>query len=174
MSLPTFVNHNQVPDKSIMDIFGRQTYLGNSFIVGIPTNNIGSTSEVPYALVINPSGSGLSMFNVLRRISIIVTGSAIATFRFYATPTVTANGTPLTPGNLRINAASKASVMKMYSLPTVSNNGTFIAEIGTTSSGNPYDSDVLTILDPGVTLLVTCQASSGTAPVGFETVWYEM
>jgi hypothetical protein len=46
--------------------------------------------------------------------------------------------------------------------------------LSTTNSGNPTVSDVLFILDPGNTILVTVLESTGTAPVAFETVWYEL
>lgn len=168
------VKPGQTPDNSILDLNGRQTYLGNAFVASIKSAALGVTTELPYALIINPAGNSKSMFNFLRRIMVVTQTAGVATFRFYIAPTITSNGTAVPIGNLRINPNAQATTMQMFSLPTVTANGTFIAEIGTTSSCIPYDSDLLSIIDPGVTLLVTAQASSSTVPAGFETAWYEL
>jgi hypothetical protein len=172
------MNSAQIPDKSILDLNGKQTYLGNSFISGVKSAAIGSTSETPYFLMINPASNGVSssfksMFNYVRKLSVITTTSAIATFRFYYNPTVTSNGTAVTPLNLRFNPNSPASVMQTFSLPSVSSNGTFIADLAVTSGGGIGISNLLFVLDPGQSILVTITESTGTVPVAFETAWNE-
>ena len=167
------INSHQIPDQGFLDV-EKQTYLGNAFISGTMSGSIGSTSETPYILIKNASTNTKSAFSFVRKHTIIVTTSAIATFRYYANPTVTAAGTPLTPINLRANAASPASTIAITQAPTVSANGTFIADIATTNSGAPTVSNVLTIIDPGTNILVTCTASSGSAPVAYEICWYEL
>jgi hypothetical protein len=167
-------NNKQVPALSLFDLNGKQTYLANAFVAGVPSAPVGATTETPFFLMTNPAGNLKSLFNFLRTMTVVTTTGAIATFRFYSNPTVTSNGTVVTPQNLRVNAASPASTMLCYSLPSVSSKGTFVAEIGSTNSGTPTIFDLLNILDPGNSILVTVIASSGTVPVAFATAWYEI
>jgi len=167
------INSHQIPDNGFLDV-EKQTYLGNAFIAGTMSGNIGSTSETPYVLIRNTATNTKSMFVFIKKHSIIITSAAIATFRYYANPTVTVVGNTLTPINLRANAASPASTILVTQAPTVSANGTFIADIATTNSGAPTVSTVLSIVDPGTSILVTCTASSGSAPVAYEVCWYEL
>lgn len=172
------MNSVQIPDKSILDINGKQTYLGNSFIAGVKSAAIGSTAETPYFLMINPSSNApssafKSMFNYVRKLSVITTTSAIATFRFYLNPTITSDGIAVIPLNLRFNPNSAASVMQTFSLPAISSNGTFIADLAVTSGGGIGISNLLFVLDPGQSILVTITESTGTVPVAFETAWNE-
>lgn len=168
------LTNSQIPEKSILDLNGRQVYLGNSFVSGTMSASLGVTTETPYFLFTNPANSGKSAFIYTRKHSIIVTTAAICTFRYYVAPTVTSAGTAITPKNLRLNAGSPASVMQTSTLPTTSNNGTFAADVASTSSGNADISHVLVIVDPGNSVLITATESSGTAPIAFEAVWYEL
>ena len=58
--------------------------------------------------------------------------------------------------------------------PTVSANGAFIADLGAGSGGGQIVSEVLQIIDPGNSLLITVTESSATVPVSVEIVWYEI
>lgn len=167
-------NQNQVAEKSILDISGRQTYLGNSFNAGFAPQALGVTTEVPVFLVTNPAGSTKSLFCFDRRYEIIVSSTDTASFTFYLNPTVSSVGTVVTPTNLRFNVASPLSTVATSSFPSVSSFGSQVLDVSTVSSGNPSRSNVLFILDPGVTLLLTAISSSATAPVGFQMAWYEI
>jgi hypothetical protein len=81
---------HQTPDLGILDLNGRQLYLGNSFIAGTKSGSIGSTSETTYFLMNNPSSSKASMVVFVKKMEVLVTTSAIATFRYYNNPTIAA------------------------------------------------------------------------------------
>lgn len=174
MANQNFLNQRQTPDNSILDINGRQTYLGNAFVSGTQIGSIGSTAETPYVLISNPSTSGMSMFIFVKKMTIVTTTSATVTFRYYANPTVTTAGTALNRNNLRLNASAPTSQVNMTQTPTVSANGAFIADLGAGSGGGQIVSEVLQIIDPGNSLLITVTESSATVPVSVEIVWYEI
>jgi len=84
----TPITANQVPDHSILDINGKQTYLGNGYILPAPPNGftLSGTAEVPIALIRNPvtSGAGKALFLYQRKLA--STDTTIV--RFYSNPTV--------------------------------------------------------------------------------------
>ena len=172
MSLP--VNSRQTPDQSILDLNGRQVYLGNCFISGTQLGSIGSTSETPYFLISNPASSGKSIFIYVKKMSVATTTSAFATFRFYQNPTVTAHGTAVGINNLRMNSNAISSVVNCYQAPTTSSSGTFLADIAIASASSTQVSSVVQVIDPGNAMMISVTESSGTVPVAFEICWYEL
>jgi len=175
MSIGLILNPSQIPDGSIMDINGKQLYLGNTFSGAIKSVNSPGTSETAFMLLSNPatSGKSLFMFNQNMSVNSAATG-ATAIFRFYINPTVTTNGTTITPNNNRVNSQSPTSLMKAYSSPTVSANGTFLVDLVTSSQIGTLQSNDFVILDPGNSLLVTLTASAANIPVGMQLTWYEL
>lgn len=160
----------EIPDKSILDINGRQTYLANSFVASLKLSGIGNT-ETPVMLLTNASTNKKSLFHDVRKVS-CVTASAGNAFRVYFNPTITGNGTPVTPINLR-PASSTTSIANVYSSPTVSSNGTYVATLASFSY-TPNVSTVLIILDPGQTVLYTSTATGAGNQIEVELVWYEI
>jgi len=87
--------------------------------------NISGTTETPFMLFRNPSGSGL--LAMLTHFSGGTNDSGSRTvFRFYMTPTITATGTALGICNTYLKASPTASVMEAYKNPTTSSNGTLM------------------------------------------------
>ena len=117
---PNFPTQSQVPDNSILDINGKQTYLGNTFILPINGLTLSSADEVPVALIENPALRNPFLYTRS------ATADALAVLRYYFNPTVTSPGTPTTPVNLR-PASSNTSASLCYITPTTfTSNGTFI------------------------------------------------
>jgi len=172
MSLP--VNSHQTPDISILDLNGRQAYLGNCFISGTQLGSIGSTSETPYFLISNPASSGKSIFIYIKKMSVATNTAAYATFRFYQNPTVTANGSALGINNLRMNSAAISSVVKAYQAPSVSSSGTFLADLAAANASSTQVSTVVQVIDPGNAMMISVTESTGTVPVAIEICWYEL
>lgn len=164
----------QIPDKAILDLYGRQAYLANAFSAAVALGSLGGTTEVPYLLFKNPAASGKSAFLYLRSHSILDTAAADAIFTYYSGPTITGNGTGVTPVNLRLNSSSPSSAMSVYKASTVSANGTFLFDVACINSANPTVSNSLMIVDPGVNVLVTCKESSGSSLVSIQVCWYEI
>lgn len=87
-----FPSAAQNPDRSIMDINGRQTYLGNTFVLplnGATVNADGSGDEEPISLITNPLGNKKTIFIFQETAS--ATDACIV--RYYGAPTVTGFGT---------------------------------------------------------------------------------
>ncbi len=161
-------NSTQIAEKSILDLNGKQTYLGNSFSI-ITSISLTDTVETPKVLIINPATSGKAMFIYRRSIF----SASDLTVSYYVTPTVTSSSTVVTPVKLR-PAYATTSVVTANSTLSIAANGTLTSLI----NSNNAPSSVLLVIDPGLTLLVTVQAAvaSGGSPAtgSVETCWYEV
>lgn len=166
-----FPTNKQIPDHAILDILGKQTYLGNEFIYSVPSNQIVSGSETALLYHINPVGNSKSLFHSIRKLTCITLTNTVL-FRFYSNPTVSSNGTLQTPTNLR-PANANLTTGNLYLSPTASANGTFLGTLAS-SAFVPDVSNVLLILDPGQSILVTAQASAASTAIATELGWYEL
>src|ERR1700677_1561152 len=169
---PNFPTPSQVPENAILDINGKQTYLGNSFILPLNGLLLTSADETTAALIENPATSKKSLFLFTRS----ATADAEAVLRYYFNPTVVTPGTPTTPINLR-PASFNTSSSLCYLTPTTSSNGTFFSTVGTEVTTEVL-SNIIFILDPGQSLLITAQSptwSEGNDVLVYsENVWYEI
>ena len=164
----TPLNQYQIPDKSIMDIFGRQNYLGNDW-TGPFNKSLTNTSEVPVALIKNPVNSGKSLFFYEKKVT---SDSQNVYTRFYFDPTVTSTGSATTNVCHRPGYGT-SSVALSYLSPTIASNGTFVSTLLATIY--VISSEVLYIIDPGHSLLVTGQQqTAGTSNLFLNLNWYEI
>lgn len=178
MALTPATKH-QIPEESILDTFYRQTYLGNSFI--LPTTvALSTTSETDIVLISNPAISTSafpskykSLFFNLRRF----TSSAQAVLiKIYVSPTVSTTGTASTPVNLR-PANTNVSISKAYQNGqfSLSSNGTLVSALGVGGSDFVVqDNQILIIIDPGQSLLITATALVQTTNLNADISWYEL
>lgn len=152
----------RVSRESVMTLWGR-AWLASTDII-----SSGSTAETPLLLIRNPVSSGRTM-----KVSKIILGSPLGgtiSYRFYLNPTVTANGTTLTPvGKKQVGMATPVTLFS--TLPTVSANGTFFG-MNAVDSGSqdlvvPYENGLW--LEPNNAILVTVKQS--TAPNGGHMTW---
>jgi len=166
----TVVMNTNASDNAILDNFNKQTYLGNAYISSLKLSGIGNT-ETPVMLLINPAGTKKALYHNVRKLT-CVTSNAGNAFRVYFNPTITSNGTPIIPTNLR-PASPNTSIATSYSNPTISANGTYIATLA--SSGYASNaSTVLLILDPGQVVLYTSTATGAGNQIEVELAWYEI
>jgi hypothetical protein len=169
----TPATNKQIPEHSILDHFGKQVYLGNQFVYGSPSQASVGTGENPLFLLTCPAQPTIvpprSIFQELSLVSMI-TASQTVIVRLYLNPTVTSLGTPVTPVNLR-PASPTTSIAVASAAPSVSSNGTFIWATASVSF-SPDIVQMLTILDPGNSLLITTQASA-TGNMAYSINWLE-
>lgn len=161
------LTQTQVAELSILDIYGRQNYLGNAFIATtiVPVPDIGIYH--PLLLIKNPAGSGKSVF-IFRETLASTTNYMF--FFFYKNPTVTVLGDVLPANNLRTGSTT-ASVTQCYEGSTVSSSGTLIGTFAT----NGATVDLNFIVDPGNSFLVSgYQLGSFTSYVYVTPTWYEI
>lgn len=161
----------QVAEKSILDEYNRQAYLGNQYILGL-NNMTAGTSETNLMLVSNPSTSTKSIFVNVKRFTSL-TATQEAAFRIYFNPTVTAAGTATVPVNNRTSYGTAIMQAVITTVPTTTSNGTFGAILASTGYV-PNQSNLLNILDPGQTMLITVQASNTGHTYAAEISWYEI
>lgn len=152
----------------MLDYFNRQTYLGNSFSLPVDSLSLGmSTDETPILLIENPTAPAFPYKALFMNVNTLQSSDTVL-FRFYFNPTISANGTPETPLNLR-PGSNVLSVSKCYVSPTISDNGTLF-----TLAGNGTQVTSLFVLDQGSTLLITAQATDADTSVYLSQSWYEV
>lgn len=169
--------NRQVPEHSIMDHFDKQNYLGNTFAVPLSLS-LSNTSETPLLLIQNPAvvGSGFpSGYKGLFIKNKQVTCAGQVTLRCYLNPTVSSTGTASSIFNLR-SASPNASIALPFANGqfSVSANGSLV-DVRSAVAGAQALSDLLLILDPGKSLLITIQTvTSGTNAVVGSMSWDEI
>lgn len=90
----------------------------------IATVNMATATEIRLILFRNPAGSGKTVY--LQRLQILLTNTANSSgvIRGYIGPTITTNGTTLTPVNTNVGGGGAATITNVYSSPTLSALGT--------------------------------------------------
>lgn len=161
----------QVAEKSILDAFNRQTYLGNTYIFGSDISTIGATTETPILLLSNSSTNSQSLFIQLKKLTCF-TSNQSAIFKIYYNPTVTSIGTVETPVNLK-NGSASTSVSSLSMSPTVSANGIYVGALASANQ-TPNISELLQVIDPGHSMLITVTLSQINVRFISEIVWYEL
>lgn len=173
---PNLLTSKQIPDHSILDIFNKQIYLGNNYTVVVPFT--AGVAELPVLLLANNStanptavsGIATALFqHTIKVIDLSPGGSVI--LRVYLNPTVTAVGTPVTPINTR-TAYPNNSIATVTSGPTVSSFGTLEDAVSALAQ-QVGESDLLKILDPGQSILITALASAAVL-IDAKINWYEI
>jgi hypothetical protein len=174
-------NSRQEPGQAILDYYNRQTYLENSFVYGQAGFSVSGTSETNLLLISNPAANfsppssfkaqNIGLFLGYRKL-ICETASQTALLNFYLNPTVTGAGTPQTPVNARL-ASSQTSLMSIATAPTTSSKGTYIDSLFSGGQVNSI-SELLLILDPGSSLLVTATVSQTATNIVYQMAWYEL
>lgn len=166
----TPATNRQVPDHSIMDFYNKQAYLGNQFVIPVANTSSG-TSEVPLILINNSTGSGKAAFVGLKKISSLTASNSVI-LRCYLNPIVTGSGTPATPTNIR-PASTNTSVLTVTTVPTVSANGTLVDEVSAAALSVGV-SQIMEIIDPGQTMLITIQTSATSTATSTIIGFYEI
>lgn len=168
---PNPATNRQVPDAAIMDINGKQAYLGNQFVASA-TAALADTNEAPFLYIANAAANSKALFHYLR--SFVSTDATIdITFRVYQNPTTVTSGSAVTPINCR-PANPLASIAICKKSVSVATKGTLVTTLVVSGGILQSSSNLILIVDPGQSLLVTAQAASGTPSIAGEAVWYEI
>lgn len=159
---------NQVPDKSILDLNGRQAYMGNSYAAATKDVANAGTVEVPVLTLVGGSSIGLASFIQKIKVS-TMTAAQSGIVRVYAAPTLV-TGAAVNTRNMRIGQANNSS-LSVNLVTSASNNGQLIDSVAFGSS-IPAILDSLKILESGQRILVTVQ-TTGAAPCDLAVEFYE-
>lgn len=136
---------------------------GTSFISSRRMVNIATKSETPVALFRATSKN--ICWDIVN--AFCWTGQSLV-LSAYADPTITNPGQSQMPVNLRIGSATQATAV-VTNDPAASNYGTYLA-----SSQMLTPSNLLIVIDPGHTLLVTATVSNANVSLGLGFSWYEL
>ena len=161
-----FPTPNQNPEKSILDYFDKQFYLGNGF--SVPFLNTNSSTSQPLVMIQNPATN--TKTSIFLKTLQIYTDNAV-TASFYLNPTITSNGTLVTPVNLRPANANLSNAL-CYASPSVSSNGTLVSILPSPDNYGGIIFPRLLILDPGQTLMIV--SGSGSANFFYNIHYYEL
>lgn len=167
--MATVLTTTQIPNDSILDINGRQTYLGNTFVLPMPGFSLTDTAAHPIAVIKNVAGSGKAFFLFNRN---LVCDNNPVVVSFYLNPVLNVPGSTTTAVNVR-SGSSTTSVSTCYLGASITSNGTLVSALSCSTLGS--SSNVLFVIDPGTSMLVVAQqAGAGTTNVFTENVWYEI
>lgn len=173
--------NRQVPEHAIMDLLGKQPYLGNQFMAGSNSVSISGTSEVPIMYIactsagtqgVGTSQNAKSIFCSLTKLFCADQAELTGiTYRVYFNAVGASSGSAVTPVNMR-PANPNLSIATVLISPTVSNKGTYVYSYAV-GFESPSVSRELVILDPGMNMLITAQPSASSAGI-VDLSWYEI
>lgn len=161
---------------SPVDVLREDATLKNK-VFCVTTNDITSGAvggaETAQFLISNPSNSNKRM-----KIYQITLGTNVSTnnniFRMYANPTVTSNGTSLTPVCLHVDGQSTASSINVYKVPTVSANGSLMMNyIAPATSTVVIPCNHKIIIEKGQKLLITVRPNTTGVTYSINCFWIE-
>lgn len=144
---------------------------GRSYIASSNLSTIAGTSETAFMYINNPSASLLSWCSYTRKF-LAATATHTATFKFYWSPNISANGTAVAVNNLINVSGSPASAVQVFKSPTATSFGTLISVLSATNVENV--TNVPLIVAPGNSMLITVTAQSASDVVMSELVWLEL
>jgi hypothetical protein len=118
--------------------------------------SLNNTTETPVILLANPSNSGINA-RAMYFYAAPNSTQGIVTVNIYTNPTVSANGTAVTPVNNLVSASAPLSSMNLYGGPTISANGTKRLTVVTNAGADAslFNFAQTAILAPGNTMLMT-------------------
>jgi hypothetical protein len=105
---------SQQPDKSIFDINGRQTYLGNTYGVSVQVALGAEGTEIPFMILQNPLLNKLALFSFTRRYSCVTFGGEI-NYNVYLNPVLVTAGITVQPINLRPASGNTSTMVASHS-----------------------------------------------------------
>ena len=165
-----FPKSNQIPSEAILDLNGKQHYLGNAYSAPLAGVSLSTTNETNLIYLANAVTNSKSLFVYNRQVASSAYGVVV---KFYINPTVTNEGTPIVPVNFRTGSAFTATGLP-FSGTTTSANGTLIDMMSCGAGYNKSESGLLIILDPGQSLLMTGKAATATTVVELGIGFYEL
>jgi hypothetical protein len=130
-----------------------------------------TSTEYPIILVRNPSGSGKKIFIKDIYFTCLNGSGKNAILRIYSSPTVTANGTTLTPHSMFIGGGAPTATTLVTTVPTVTANGTKISVAASTNEQATLTYNWGLVLAENNSLLLTGQGSGNNTVVTINIIW---
>lgn len=157
-------------DISRLFTLSNKTY-ANAFELNAATSGTDNTA----ILVRNPNGSGkIAYFYVIS--AGVQINNVFMTYKVFANPTITTNGTAQTPVSLNIGGGAGAASILINTLPTVSANGSAIVAKLMSQNGAAVEmtSDGIIALNPNNSMLITAHPQSNNRVSAYTIQWAEI
>lgn len=147
-----------------------KTY-GNAFEINAAT----AGSDNPAILIRNPNGSGKIAYFYLVKAGVQI-NNVFITYKIFANPTITTNGTTQTPQSLNVGGGAGAASILINTLPTVSASGTALVNGLMSQNGTSVTltEDGIIGLNPNNNLLITANPQSNNRVSAISIQWVEV
>lgn len=144
--------------------------MGFTTLTGFVT--IAGTTETDFMLMRNPSGSGVlcRFYEFIMTINSATAQRSI--FRFYRSPTVSADGTPLTISKV-LATGTPTTKLLAFQTPTISDRGSLIQMFSIENVTYPRMQDLGRYLVQNAELLITVQGTTTNIEHNILGVWAE-
>ena len=131
-------------------------------------------ADNPILLLRNPSGSGKSLYIWRGRLGCLVTNNSMS-FKIFSNPIITMNGTTLSATNRNIGGTNPTSIALCSTIPTISISGSLIgiASVGQNTNSIDLNEDFAIKINPGNSILLTCNPSSNNRAAAVTFTWQE-
>lgn len=141
----------------------------------VSVNMASSGTDNPLLLLRNPSGSGKTMYLYKTSFGVAV-ANVFATFKLFSNPTITTNGSAVTPVSNSVGGGAPASTMLTNSLPTISSTGRAVGTyvIGQNVSSLASVEDFSVHVQPNNSVLITGNPGSNNRQAEVTIVWAEV
>ena len=151
------------------------TSSGKMYTVAVSVNLASASLDNPIILIKNPTSNTKRLYLYKVNLGCDVANVNI-NFKLFHTPTISNNGSVLTPVNLFIGGGFPASSLEVYQLSTISVSGTIIQTYGTGQNTSSYDGlqDFSIQVSPNSTILLTGKPSSNNRLSIITMVWAEV
>lgn len=150
------------------------SHWGKTFFAATAAVSNGNTTETPLFYFTNPNGSGKVVKFRRFVLGASTTASHQVIYNFYLNPTISANGTVVTPQGGR-QTGQAVTAVSVFSAPTASSNGNlfFTRRIWSQSTDGFEDFNHELVLDPNNKLLITTTQSASAASGFVSAEWVE-
>ena len=134
--------------------------------------SISSNSETPILLLKNPSSNDQNIL-VTKSVIGVDANSVRTTWRAYGDPTITSDGTGLVEANTFVGTSTPSAKAQAFKLPTVSANGQILNMYISPANQPSRGINRFYFIEPGSSLLITIENSSGNTNSFADVYWLE-
>jgi len=143
---------------------------GKVFVLTTDLINISTNQETEFLLLKNPSGSGKTLFVNSMCVGCTDPATDPNFLKAYRNPTISNNGTQITPNNMFNGGAS--SQVQLYKIPTATDNGTLLFIVGY-SDTHTKDMGGLWAIQAGESILFNIDADADGKKHTLSMCWTE-
>lgn len=145
------------------------------YTVATQLNMATSGTDNPLVLIKNPLGSGKTLYLYKIIVACDVT-NVLSIFKYFADPTITANGAALASASNNVGGGAPASALSAFTLPTISADGTKLAILTFGQNNNSISSieDFSIAIAANHNFLITGNPGSNNREATITVVWVEV